>query len=115
MCAIPSFKKFVCTYLPWYIFTKKPTYVVHMFTCNFVGTKLKKPFKCHNFFKEVARGGERTRVLSISFIFSFFTTLPLSHSDSQMSQFCCGTYILAFSARRASKLDRLCGNDPMHM
>jgi hypothetical protein len=32
--------------------------------------------------KEVARGGERTRVLSISFIFSFFTTLPLSHSGS---------------------------------
>jgi hypothetical protein len=34
------------------------------------------------FFKEVARGGERTRVLSISFILSFFTTLPLSHSGS---------------------------------
>jgi hypothetical protein len=34
------------------------------------------------FFKEVARGGERTRVLSISFIFSFFATLPLSHSGS---------------------------------
>jgi hypothetical protein len=35
------------------------------------------------FFKEVARGvGEWTRVLSISFIFSFFTTLPLSHSGS---------------------------------
>jgi hypothetical protein len=32
--------------------------------------------------KEVARGGEQTRVLSISFIFSFFTTLPLSHSGS---------------------------------
>jgi hypothetical protein len=32
--------------------------------------------------KEVARGGERPRVLSISFIFSFFTTLPLSHSGS---------------------------------
>jgi hypothetical protein len=28
----------------------------------------------NNFFKEVARGGEQTRVLSISFIFSFFTT-----------------------------------------
>jgi hypothetical protein len=27
-------------------------------------------------------GGERTWVLSISFIFSFFTTLPLSHSGS---------------------------------
>jgi hypothetical protein len=34
------------------------------------------------FKKEVARGGEQTRVLSISFIFSFFTTLPLSHSGS---------------------------------
>jgi hypothetical protein len=34
------------------------------------------------FFKEVARGGERTRGLSISFIFSFFSTLPLSHSGS---------------------------------
>jgi hypothetical protein len=33
-------------------------------------------------FKEVARGGERSRVLSIPFIFSFFTTLPLSHSGS---------------------------------
>jgi hypothetical protein len=32
--------------------------------------------------KQVARGGERTRVLSISFIFSFFTSLPLSHSGS---------------------------------
>jgi hypothetical protein len=32
--------------------------------------------------KEVARGGERTRVLSISFIFSFFTTILLSHSGS---------------------------------
>jgi hypothetical protein len=32
--------------------------------------------------KEVARGGERTQVLLISFIFSFFTTLPLSHSGS---------------------------------
>jgi hypothetical protein len=30
--------------------------------------------------KEVARGVERTRVLSISFILSFFTTLPLSQS-----------------------------------
>jgi hypothetical protein len=29
------------------------------------------------FFKEVSRGGEQTRVLSISFIFSFFTTLPI--------------------------------------
>jgi hypothetical protein len=36
------------------------------------------------FFKEVARGGERTRVLLISFIFSFFTTLPLSNSGSPM-------------------------------
>jgi hypothetical protein len=36
-----------------------------------------------NFFKkEVARGGERTRVLSISFIFSFLTTLLLNHSGS---------------------------------
>jgi hypothetical protein len=34
------------------------------------------------FKKEVARGGERTRVLSISFIFSFSTTLPLCHSGS---------------------------------
>jgi hypothetical protein len=34
------------------------------------------------FFKEVARGGKRTLVLSISFIFSLFTTLPLSHSGS---------------------------------
>jgi hypothetical protein len=34
------------------------------------------------FFKEVTRGGERTRVLSILFIFSLFTTLPLSHSSS---------------------------------
>jgi hypothetical protein len=33
-------------------------------------------------FKEVARGGEQTQVLWISFIFSFFTTLPLSHSGS---------------------------------
>jgi hypothetical protein len=32
--------------------------------------------------KEIARGGERTRVLLISFIFSFFATLPLSHSGS---------------------------------
>jgi hypothetical protein len=32
--------------------------------------------------KEVARGGEGTQVLLISFIFSFFTTLPLSHSGS---------------------------------
>jgi hypothetical protein len=31
--------------------------------------------------KEVARGGEQTWVLSILF-FSFFTTLPLSHSGS---------------------------------
>jgi hypothetical protein len=35
-----------------------------------------------SFFKEVARGGEQTRVLSIYFIFPFFTTLPLSHSGS---------------------------------
>jgi hypothetical protein len=34
------------------------------------------------FFKEVARGGEQTWVLSISFIFLIFTTLPLSHSGS---------------------------------
>jgi hypothetical protein len=34
------------------------------------------------FKKEVARGGERTRALSISFIFSFLTTLPLSPSGS---------------------------------
>jgi hypothetical protein len=40
----------------------------------------------NNFFKEIARGGERTRVLSISFIFSFFTTLPLSHSGSPFKQ-----------------------------
>jgi hypothetical protein len=36
-----------------------------------------------SFFKEVARGvggGERTWVLSISFIFSFLTTLLLSHN-----------------------------------
>jgi hypothetical protein len=32
-------------------------------------TSRSKTFSC--FFKEVARGGERTRVLSISFIFSF--------------------------------------------
>jgi hypothetical protein len=32
--------------------------------------------------KEVARGGERTLVLSFSVIFSFFSTLPLSHSGS---------------------------------
>jgi hypothetical protein len=31
-------------------------------------------------FKEVARGGVRTRVLSLSFIFSFFASLLLSHS-----------------------------------
>jgi hypothetical protein len=35
-----------------------------------------------SFFKEVARGGERTRVLSTLFIFSFYTTLPLGHSSS---------------------------------
>jgi hypothetical protein len=34
------------------------------------------------FLKEVARDGEQTRVLSISFIFLIFTTLPLSHSGS---------------------------------
>jgi hypothetical protein len=34
------------------------------------------------FFKEVAQGGVRTWVLSISFIFSFFTTLLLSHIGS---------------------------------
>jgi hypothetical protein len=34
------------------------------------------------FFKEVVRVGERTRDLSISFIFSFFTTLLMSHSGS---------------------------------
>jgi hypothetical protein len=39
------------------------------------------------YYKEVARGGERTRVLSISFIFPFFTTLPLSHSGPDMA-FC---------------------------
>jgi hypothetical protein len=40
-----------------------------------------KGLPIHLFFKEVARGGgEQTRVLSISFIFTFFTTLPLSHS-----------------------------------
>jgi hypothetical protein len=32
--------------------------------------------------KEVVRGGEQTRVILISFIFSFFTSLPLSHSGS---------------------------------
>jgi hypothetical protein len=32
--------------------------------------------------KEVAWGGERTRGLSISFMFSFFSTSPLSHSGS---------------------------------
>jgi hypothetical protein len=32
--------------------------------------------------KEVAWGGERTQVLSISFIVLFTTTLPLSHSGS---------------------------------
>jgi hypothetical protein len=36
-------------------------------------------------FKEVARGGERTRVLSISFYFLIFTTLPLSHSGYPFS------------------------------
>jgi hypothetical protein len=35
-----------------------------------------------SFFKEVDQGGAQTRILSISFIFSFFTTLPLSHSGS---------------------------------
>jgi hypothetical protein len=40
----------------------------------------------HDFFlKEVARGGEQTRVLSISFIFSFFTTLTLSHSGTSFT------------------------------
>jgi hypothetical protein len=38
--------------------------------------------QARSFFKEVSRGGERTRVLSSSFIFSFFTTFPLSHSGS---------------------------------
>jgi hypothetical protein len=43
----------------------------------------KKSCECLiHFLKEVAWGGERTRVLSISFIFSNFTTLPLSHSGS---------------------------------
>jgi hypothetical protein len=38
---------------------------------------------CYTYFlKENARGGEQTRVLLISIIFSFFTTLPLSHSGS---------------------------------
>jgi hypothetical protein len=47
------------------------------------------------FFKEVARGGERTRVLSISFIFSAFTTLPLSHSGSPVANaFCLATRVV---------------------
>jgi hypothetical protein len=44
-----------------------------------MGSSSKTPFLLK---KEVARGGERTRVLLVSFIFSFFTTLPLSHSGS---------------------------------
>jgi hypothetical protein len=39
-------------------------------------------FVVGHFLKEVGRGKEQTRVLSISFIFSFITTLPLSHSGS---------------------------------
>jgi hypothetical protein len=38
------------------------------------------------FKKEVARGGEQTQVLLISFTFSFFTTLPLSQSGSPKMQ-----------------------------
>jgi hypothetical protein len=40
--------------------------------------------------KEVAQGGgERTLVLSISFISSFFTLLPLCHSGSPMLWISC--------------------------
>jgi hypothetical protein len=60
---LPS--KTICMYICMY---------VHMYICTYVHMYI--------FFKEVARGGERTRVLLISFIFSFFTTLLLSHSGS---------------------------------
>jgi hypothetical protein len=56
-----------------YFNTKNPNFGIHWKALEY---KLKK---------EVARGGERTRVLLISFIFSFFTTLPLSHSGSPWS------------------------------
>jgi hypothetical protein len=46
--------------------------------------------------KEVAWGGERTRVLSNSCIFSFSTTLPLSHSGSPPNTFCQNYYIHFF-------------------
>jgi hypothetical protein len=41
-------------------------------------------FEVNRFFKEVARGGEQTRALSIPFILSFFTTLALGHSGSPL-------------------------------
>jgi hypothetical protein len=44
--------------------------------------QIQRELKLFFFFKEVARDGERTRVLLISFIFSIFTTLPLSRSGS---------------------------------
>jgi hypothetical protein len=50
--------------------------------CRLIG-----PSPIYYFLKEVARGEERARVLLISFIFSFFTTLLLSKSASPIRQF----------------------------
>jgi hypothetical protein len=49
------------------------------------------------FKKEVARGGERTRVLLISFIFTFFITLPLNHSGSPPFCKLCHTHFISFA------------------
>jgi ABC-type tungstate transport system substrate-binding protein len=49
-------------------------------------------------FFEVARGGERTPILSISLIFSFFTTLLLSYSGSPESLLFTTAAIIVFQA-----------------
>jgi hypothetical protein len=47
--------------------------------------------------KEVARGGELTQVLSISFFFSFFTPLPLSHIGSLTLHIHMYTYVHTYN------------------
>jgi hypothetical protein len=64
-------------------------------TIKLIGRSTYQHRFCSKFFflKEVARGGERTRVLSISFIFTFFTTLPLSPSGSPY----CSKFVTTFT------------------
>jgi hypothetical protein len=69
---------------------------------NIICSKIGFCEKLHFFKKEVARGGERTRVFLISSIFTFFTTLPLSHIGSPK---------LHFFGRKLAKIAENCAHN----